>query len=75
MPGSVGDFSWNGVHGTYFWVDPKEKLVACLMVQNGSDAAGVEKSRRNRHEMRELVYQALTPLPETQYVGSSSKGD
>jgi CubicO group peptidase (beta-lactamase class C family) len=33
-PGSVGDFSWAGVTGTFFWVDPKEKLVAVLMVQS-----------------------------------------
>ncbi len=30
MPGSAGDFSWVGITGTYFWVDPKEKLVAVL---------------------------------------------
>jgi len=34
LPGSVGDFSWSGAHGTYFWVDPREKLTATLMVQN-----------------------------------------
>jgi CubicO group peptidase (beta-lactamase class C family) len=33
VPGSVGDFSWSGITGTYFWVDPKEKLVAVLMMQ------------------------------------------
>ena len=27
-PASVGDFSWAGITGTFFWVDPKEKLVA-----------------------------------------------
>jgi CubicO group peptidase (beta-lactamase class C family) len=73
LPGSVGDFGWNGAYGTLFWVDPKEKLVAVLMVQNGTDATGVANSGRNRHEMRELVYQALLPLSETAYVGMSSK--
>jgi CubicO group peptidase (beta-lactamase class C family) len=73
LPGSVGDFSWLGAYGTYFWVDPKEKLVACLMVQNATDATGIATSRRTRHEMRELVYQALTHVDEPQYVGSSSK--
>jgi hypothetical protein len=43
------------------------------MVQNGTDATGVANSRRNRHEMRELVYQALLPLPQTVSVGLSSK--
>ena len=33
VPGSVGDFSWAGIYGTYFWVDPKEKLVAVSMIQ------------------------------------------
>jgi CubicO group peptidase (beta-lactamase class C family) len=73
LPGSVGDFGWNGIYGTLFWVDPNEKLVAVLMVQNATDATGVANSRRNRHEMRELVYQALLPLPQTASVGLSSR--
>ena len=60
LPGSVGDFSWSGAHGTYFWVDPKEKLTATLMVQNAFDPNGLAKSARYRHEMRYLVYQAIT---------------
>jgi CubicO group peptidase (beta-lactamase class C family) len=60
LPGSVGDFSWSGAHGTYFWVDPKEKLVAVLMVQNPFDSQGLAKSAHYRHEMRYLVYQAIT---------------
>ncbi len=30
---SKGSFGWSGLYGTYFWVDPAEKLVALLMVQ------------------------------------------
>jgi CubicO group peptidase (beta-lactamase class C family) len=60
LPGSVGDFSWSGAHGTYFWVDPREKLTATLMVQNAFDPNGLAKSARYRHEMRYLVYQAIT---------------
>ena len=26
VPGSVGSFTWNGLWGTYFWVDPAEQL-------------------------------------------------
>jgi len=59
LPGSVGDFSWSGAHGTYFWVDPREKLTATLMVQNAFDPNGLAKSARYRHEMRYLVYQAI----------------
>ena len=54
VPGSVGDFSWAGITGTYFWVDPKEKLVAILMVQL-PQAANVPYWRQTRA----LVYQAL----------------
>src|SRR6266850_2967718 len=32
-PGSAGDYNWGGLGGTYFWVDPKEKLIAIWMMQ------------------------------------------
>jgi CubicO group peptidase (beta-lactamase class C family) len=54
VPGSIGDFSWAGIRGTYFWVDPKEKLVAVLMTQI-PQAALVPYWRQTRM----LVYQAL----------------
>jgi CubicO group peptidase (beta-lactamase class C family) len=54
VPGSIGDFSWAGIRGTYFWVDPKEKLVAVLMTQI-PQAALVPIWRQTRM----LVYQAL----------------
>src|SRR5207344_982419 len=31
--GSAGDYNWGGAAGTYFWVDPKERLVAVWMMQ------------------------------------------
>ena len=52
-PGSVGDFSWAGLSGTYFWVDPAERLVAVLMLQ----APAVRIYYRSL--LRQLVYQAL----------------
>jgi CubicO group peptidase (beta-lactamase class C family) len=51
--GSPGMYGWSGIYGTVFWVDPKEQLVAIMMVQRypGSTvAAGFQP----------LVYQALT---------------
>jgi CubicO group peptidase (beta-lactamase class C family) len=54
VPGSVGDFSWGGIMGTYFWVDPKEKLVTVLMIQVPM-ATDVPYWRQTRM----LVYQAL----------------
>jgi len=55
VPGSVGDFSWAGITGTYFWVDPKEKLIAVLMMQV-PQGTNVPYWRQTRT----LVYQALT---------------
>lgn len=55
LPGSVGDFSWAGITGTYFWVDPKERLVAVLMIQV-PQGTNVPYWRQTRT----LVYQALT---------------
>jgi len=54
VPGSVGDFSWAGITGTYFWVDPKEKLVTVLMIQV-PQATDVPYWRQTRT----LVYQSL----------------
>ncbi len=31
--GSVGEYGWGGAYGTYFWIDPKEKMVGVLMIQ------------------------------------------
>lgn len=50
--GSNGMYGWSGIYGTVFWVDPKEKLVAIMMVQRypGSPVAAA---------FQPLVYQAL----------------
>ena len=34
---SDGSYGWSGAFGTHFWVDPKEKLVAILMVQTSNN--------------------------------------
>ena len=52
-PGSVGDFSWVGSTGSYFQDDPKEKLVAVLMVEDPGQTAAL------RRQMRVMVYQAM----------------
>jgi CubicO group peptidase (beta-lactamase class C family) len=53
VPGSVGDFYWSGVHGTCFWVDPQEQLIAVLML------CAPDLRRHYRAMMRQLVYQSL----------------
>ncbi len=30
---SDGSFGWSGAYGTHFWVDPKEDLIAIMMIQ------------------------------------------
>ena len=51
--GSIGDYNWGGLAGTYFWIDPKEELVAVWMMQ----APGQRVHYRQR--FRTLVYQAI----------------
>jgi CubicO group peptidase (beta-lactamase class C family) len=52
--GSVGDYNWAGAGGTYFWIDPKEQLVAVLMAQTPGPIR-----MYYRILFRDLVYQAL----------------
>ena len=51
--GSIGDFSWSGISGTYFWVDPAERLTVVLMLQEP------ERRVHYRALLRDLVYAAL----------------
>lgn len=53
LPGSVGDYSWSGVTGTFFWIDPQKELIAILMTQ------APNQRHKYRHLMRALVYQAI----------------
>ncbi|HYD94461.1 MAG TPA: serine hydrolase domain-containing protein [Noviherbaspirillum sp.] len=53
MPGSIGDFSWSGLAGTYFWVDPQEDLLAIFMMQ------APEQRNAYRQLFRNMVYAAL----------------
>jgi CubicO group peptidase (beta-lactamase class C family) len=54
VPGSVGEFFWGGVTGTYFWIDPQEQMVVVLMLQ------APEQRLRYRYLTRRLVYGAVT---------------
>ena len=53
LPGTVGDFYWAGALGTYFWVDPRNDLIAIFMSQAPGDRL------HYRYVMRQCVYQAL----------------
>ena len=54
VPGSAGEFMWAGYAGTYFWVDPKEELVAVYMSQAPSPARAYY-----RKLVKQLVYAAI----------------
>jgi CubicO group peptidase (beta-lactamase class C family) len=54
VSGSVRDYFWAGAAGTYFWVDPQEKMYAIMMLQMPFVQAGYY-----RRGMRETVYGAL----------------
>ena len=51
--GSIGQFYWSGVAGTFFWIDPKEELFAVFMSQ------GPGQREYFRTQLRSLVYAAV----------------
>jgi len=51
--GSVGQFFWSGMGGTFFWIDPKEELFAVFMSQ------GPGQREYFRTLLRSLVYAAV----------------
>ena len=54
VAGSAGEFMWAGYSGTFFWVDPKEQLVAVYMTPAASP-----NRPYFRRMIKNLVYQAI----------------
>jgi CubicO group peptidase (beta-lactamase class C family) len=54
MLGSVGDFSWGGGAGTFFWIDREEQLIGIFMTQLRPPYA-----YPNRAQMKILTNQAV----------------
>jgi CubicO group peptidase (beta-lactamase class C family) len=54
VPGSVGEYFWGGVTGTYFWIDPSEDLIAIFLAQ------APDRRLYYRYLSRQLVYAAIT---------------
>ncbi|MGN1180927.1 MAG: serine hydrolase domain-containing protein, partial [Suilimivivens sp.] len=52
--GSEGEYGWDGLPGTYFFVDPKEELTLVYMqqIEQGAD-------QELRRKMRQIIYAAL----------------
>ncbi len=53
FPGSVGQYFWSGIAGTFFWIDPKEDLFTVFMTQ------GPGQRDYTRTLVRDLVYAAV----------------
>lgn len=53
FPGSVGQYFWSGIAGTFFWIDPKEDLFTVFMSQ------GPGQRDFTRTLVRDLVYAAV----------------
>ncbi len=51
---SKGTFGWGGTFGSLFWIDPKEKIIAQLVIQKGPNSY-----ENIRAKFITLIYQAL----------------
>ncbi|WP_445489984.1 serine hydrolase domain-containing protein [Rhodopseudomonas sp. RCAM05734] len=53
VPGNPGDFNWPGIAGTSFTVDPKDRIVAVMMVQAPSNRI------QARHFFKDMLYSSI----------------
>lgn len=60
FPGTIGDASWTGGFGTQFWIDPKQRLFAILLMQLAPLSPGNVAAVTHFLRMREEVYAALS---------------
>jgi CubicO group peptidase (beta-lactamase class C family) len=51
---SAGQYSWGGILGTSFWIDPSEEFIGVMMIQEFPETGGVADIFQN------LAYQAIT---------------
>ncbi|HRK71653.1 MAG TPA: serine hydrolase [Micropepsaceae bacterium] len=58
VPGSVGEYAWGGAASTYFFVDPKEKLIVIFLTQLIPSSTYPAM----RRDLRTLVYSAMTRM-------------
>jgi CubicO group peptidase (beta-lactamase class C family) len=55
VPGTIGEYTWNGAYGTGFFADPAEKLVVVF-----ATAAPGELRKYYREQVQMLTYAAMT---------------
>jgi CubicO group peptidase (beta-lactamase class C family) len=65
VPGSVGSYTWNGVWGTYFWVDPSEQLIAMQLIHVATDFDRFTRPFRNLTYGAFLVPDRDAPISAT----------
>ena len=70
IPGSVGSYTWNGLWGTYFWVDPAERLIAVQMIQVAVGKAGPYFAA-----IRNLTYGSLRVSEQSSFAPPASPVD
>jgi CubicO group peptidase (beta-lactamase class C family) len=51
--GPLGEYRWDGVGGTFFWVDPKDDMFVVFMVQTPNERGRIQQ------DLRQLIYDAL----------------
>jgi CubicO group peptidase (beta-lactamase class C family) len=56
LPGSIGEYGWGGLAGTFFFVDPREEMILIFMTQVIDNQV---RRMRLRRDLRTLVYSAL----------------
>jgi CubicO group peptidase (beta-lactamase class C family) len=49
----LGEYRWDGVAGTFFFVDPQDDMFTIVMMQTPSQRGRIQT------EMKKLIYQAL----------------
>jgi CubicO group peptidase (beta-lactamase class C family) len=49
----LGEYRWDGVDGTFFFIDPKDDMFVICMMQTASQRGRIQL------ELKKLVYQAL----------------
>jgi hypothetical protein len=55
LPGAVGSYNWSGIWGTYFWIDPGDRLIGVLMIQVPPNTGALY-----RDALRHLTYAAVS---------------
>jgi CubicO group peptidase (beta-lactamase class C family) len=52
-PGPIGEYRWDGVAGTFFWIDPSDDMFVVCMIQTPTQRGRIQG------DLRKLVYGAF----------------